>query len=166
MYYKGSVGLEEAQGAIEAMLTEVRAHPERYWQHGGFAVVDERGELVAFAKMDSGHEIPGQAAIRKAWTAAKCAQNNDSARAMLEKGGATLEEFCPGGCSIPGGIAIFDPTDEKRTAPPGSAQPPFRPSCIGAIGVGGVGLPAEDFAVAMVGVDHIRRTLWPERGEA
>jgi hypothetical protein len=42
MYYKGSVGLDEAQGAIEAMLAEVRAHPERYWQRGGFAVVDER----------------------------------------------------------------------------------------------------------------------------
>jgi len=166
MYYKGSIGLEEAQGAIAAMLAEVRAHPEKYWQHGGFAVCDERGKLVVFAKMDSAHEIPGDAAIRKAWTAAKCAQNNDSARKMLEKGGATLEEFCPGGTSIPGGLAIFDPTEQERTAPPGAAQPPFKPSCLGAIGVGGVGLPAEDLAVAMVGLKYILDRLWPKGGRS
>jgi uncharacterized protein GlcG (DUF336 family) len=164
MYYKGSIGLDEAQGAIEAMLTEVRTHPDRYWQHGGFAVTDERGKLVAFAKMDSSHELPGEVAVKKAWTAAVCAQNNDAAKAMLKKGGATLEEFCPGGTSIPGGVAIFDPAEEERTAPPGSAQPPFKPSCIGAIGVGGVGLPEEDVAVAMVGLRYIQERLWPDSG--
>lgn len=166
MYYKGCIGLAEAQGAIEAMLAEVRAHPDQYWQHGGFAVCDERGKLVAFAKMDSAHEIPGDAAIRKAWTAAICAQNNDSAAAMLKKGGALLEEFCPGGTSIPGGVAVFDPTERERTAPPGAAQPPFKPSCIGAIGVGGVGLPPEDVAVAMVGLRYIQDRLWPKGGRS
>jgi uncharacterized protein GlcG (DUF336 family) len=166
VYHKGSIGLEEAQGAIEAMLAEVRSHPEKYWQHGGFAVCDERGKLVAFAKMDSSHQIPGDAAIRKAWTAAICAQNNDTARAMLEKGGSHLEEFCPGGTSIPGGVAIFDPAQEQETAPPGAAQPPFKPSCIGAIGVGGVGLPAQDLEVAMVGLRFIHGRLWPRGGRA
>jgi uncharacterized protein GlcG (DUF336 family) len=164
MYYKGSIGLEEAQGAIAAMLAEVRAHPEKYWQHGGFAVCDERGKLVAFAKMDSGHQLPGDVAIRKAWTAAICSQNNDDAQAMLKKGGALLEEFCAGGTSIPGGVAIFDPTEQERTAPPGAAQPPFKPSCIGAIGVGGVGLPQEDVAVAEVGLRYIQQRLWPQGG--
>jgi uncharacterized protein GlcG (DUF336 family) len=128
------------------------------------AVCDERGKLVTFAKMDSAHQLPGDVAIRKAWTAAVCAQNNDAADAMLKKGGGLLEEFCAGGTSIPGGVAIFDPTEEERTAPPGDAQPPFRPSCIGAIGVGGVGLPAEDLAVAMVGLRYIQNKLWPNGG--
>lgn len=165
MYYKGSIGLEEAQGAIEVMLAEVRAHPEKYWQHGGFAVCDERGKLVAFAKMDSAHELPGEVAIRKARTAAICAQNNDAAAAMLRKGGDVLEEFCAGGTSIAGGLAIFDPSETQKTAPSGRAQPPFKPSCIGAIGVGGVGLPAEDVAVAEAGLKFIHDSLWPERGQ-
>jgi len=165
MYYKGSIGLEEAQGAIAAMLEEVRSHPEKYWQHGGMAVCDERGDLVAFAKMDSAHELPGKVAIRKAWTAAICAQNNDSAAAMLKKGGDVLEEFCSGGTSIAGGLAIFDPTEKERTAPSDQAQPPFKPSCIGAIGVGGVGLPAEDVAVAEVGLKFIQDKLWPKGGQ-
>jgi uncharacterized protein GlcG (DUF336 family) len=161
MYYKGSIGLDEAQGAIQAMLDEVRAHPETYWQHGGFAVCDERGKLVAFAKMDSSHQLPGEVAITKAWTAAICAQNNDAAAAMLAERGKLLEEFCPGGTSIPGGVAIFDPTECESTAPAGDAQPPFKPSCIGAIGVGGVGRPPEDFDVAMVGLRFIQQKLWP-----
>jgi uncharacterized protein GlcG (DUF336 family) len=161
MYYKGSIGLDEAQGAIQAMLAEVRAHPEKYWQHGGFAVCDERGKLVAFAKMDSSHQLPGDVAITKARTAAICAQNNDAAAAMLAVRGKVLEEFCPGGTSIAGGVAIFDPTEDERGAPAGDAQPPFKPSCIGAIGVGGVGTPPEDFEVAMVGLRSIQAKLWP-----
>ena len=161
MYYKGSVGLAEAQGAIEAMLAEVRAHPEKYWQHGGFAICDERGKLAAFAKMDSSHQLPGEVAITKAWTAAICAQNNDDAAAMLAERGKTLDEFCPGGTSIPGGVAIFDPTELEQTAPVGEAQPPFKPSCIGAIGVGGVGRPPEDLEVALIGLRYIQEKLWP-----
>jgi uncharacterized protein GlcG (DUF336 family) len=69
VFCKGSIGLEEAQGAIEAMLAEVRSNPGKYWHHGGFAVADERGKLVAFAKMDSAHQLPGDVAIRKAPTA-------------------------------------------------------------------------------------------------
>jgi uncharacterized protein GlcG (DUF336 family) len=164
VYYKGSIGLDEAQGAIQAMLAEVWAHPEKYWQHGGLAVCDERGKLVAFAKMDSPNQLPGDVAIAKAWTAAISAQNNDAAAAMLRDGGAVLEEFCPGGTSIPGGVAIFDPTERERTAPAGDAQPPFKPSCIGAIGVGGAGRPPEDLAVAMVGLRHIQERLWLRGG--
>jgi hypothetical protein len=84
---------------------------------------------------------------------------------MLAERGKTLDEFCPGGTSIPGGVAIFDPTEEGSTAPSGDAQPPFKPSCIGAIGVGGVGRPPEDLTVALVGLNYLRRRLWPEEGE-
>ena len=162
MYPKMSIGLEEAQGAIQSMLAEVRSHPEKYWQHGAMAVVDERGKLVAFAKMDSPHQLPGDVAIRKAWTAAICAQDNHQADAMLKRGGALLEEFCSGGTSIPGGVAIFDLPEESLPPDPGRATPPFKITCIGAIGVGGVGLPAEDLAVAKIGLEYVRKRLWPE----
>ncbi|MBP1627292.1 MAG: heme-degrading [Holophagaceae bacterium] len=166
MFMKVSIGLEEAMGAIQAMLDEVRSNPDRYWQHGGLAVVDDRGKLIAFAKMDSSHQIPGDVAIRKAWTAAICCQDNDRADAMLKKGGALLEEFCAGGTSIPGGVAIFDLGQEGGDLGPGHAQPPFRRTCMGAIGVGGVGLPPEDYAVAMVGLRHIQQRLWPGQEDA
>jgi len=70
MYAKMSVGLEEALGAIHAMLDEVKSQPEKYWQEACFAIVDERGKLVAFAKMDGPDQICQDVAIRKAWTAA------------------------------------------------------------------------------------------------
>lgn len=163
MYKKGSVGLEEAMGAIQAMLKEITDHPEKYWQHGAMAVVDERGKLVSFAKMDSSHQVPGDVTIRKAWTAAVCAQNNDQVKIMLEKGGVTLEEFCAGGTSIAGGLAIFDLDDEKPKHDSDSIIPPFKPSCIGAVAVGGVGLPQVDADVAKVGLDYIRGKIWPNK---
>jgi hypothetical protein len=82
---------------------------------------------------------------------------------MLKKGGALLEEFIAGGTSIPGGLAIFDPTEEQPPVNSQDAVPPFKPTCIGAIGVGGVGLPPEDVAVAKVGLDYIRRKIWPDQ---
>jgi len=50
----------------------------------------------------------------------------------------------------------------KGSIPAGDAQPPFKPSCIGAIGVGGVGRPPEDLEVALVGLKYIKDRLWPD----
>ena len=51
----------------------------------------------------------------------------------------------------------------KGSIPAGDAQPPFKPSCIGAIGVGGVGRPPEDLEVALVGLKYIEDKLWPDK---
>lgn len=164
MYQKGSVGLDEAQGAIEAMLAEVRSHPEKYWQHGSFAVVDEHGKLVAFARMDSPHQLGPDVAIRKAWTAAMGAQDNHALGEMLKNFNVLLPEFLEGATSIPGGVAIVDPQDRLGEAPAESshAATPFKISCIGGIGVGAVGSPQRDLEVALVGLAYIQAKLWPE----
>lgn len=164
MFYKGSIGLEEAQGAIEAMLAETRSHPEKYWQHGAFAVADERGKLIAFARMDSPHGHPGDMSIKKAWMAAICGQNSDQAAKFLKKVGATLDDFIPGGTSIAGGLVIFDPSEEAA-AKPGWTPTPFKTSCIGAVAVSGVGEPGLDHEVAMVGLRYIQERLWPANKE-
>jgi len=163
MYHKASIGLEEAQGAIEAMLAETRAHPEKYWQHGGFAVADERGKLIAFARMDSPHGHPGDMAMKKAWMAAICAQNTDQAAKFLHRVGATLDDFIPGGTSIAGGVVIYDPL-EPVAEQPGWMPTPFRRSCIGAVAASGVGEPNVDHEVAMVGLRYIQEKLWPNAG--
>lgn len=161
MYQKRSIGLKEAQGAIEAMLAEVRGHPQKYYQHAAFAVCDERGNLVAFAKMDSPNQLPGDLAVRKARTAALCGQDNHAVASALKEGGIPLEEFCAGGTSLPGGVAVFDPGEGEQSAAGSEAQPPFKLTCMGAIGVGGVGPTSEDLDVALVGLRHIQNELWP-----
>ena len=59
MYERKVIGLEEAQGAIQAMLSHVKDNKDKYWQYAAFAVVDEHGSLVCYAKMD-GHSIIGE----------------------------------------------------------------------------------------------------------
>jgi uncharacterized protein GlcG (DUF336 family) len=164
MHYKASVGLDEAQGAVEAMLSEVRSHPEKYWQHGCFAVVDEHGKLVAFARMDSTHQLGPDVAIRKAWTAAMGAQDNHALGEMLKNFKVALPEFLEGATSIAGGVAIVDPREipGQAAAGTGHAATPFKTSCIGAIGVGAVGSPDRDLEIAEVGLKYIQHKLWPE----
>jgi uncharacterized protein GlcG (DUF336 family) len=143
------------------MLAETRAHPEKYWQHGAFAVADERGNLVAFARMDSPHGQSGDMSLKKAWTAARLAQNSDQAAGFLKRLGATYDDFLPGATSIAGGLVIFDPAEERETGEPGWVRVPFKKSCIGAIAASGVGEPQVDHEVAMVGLRYIQEKLWP-----
>jgi uncharacterized protein GlcG (DUF336 family) len=126
--------------------------------------VDEHGQLVAFARMDSTHQLGPDVAIKKAWTAAMAGQDNHSLRDMLTGFNVFLPEFLEGATSIPGGVAIVDPRDDPTAvaAAAGHAATPFKTSCIGGIGVGAVGSPQRDLEVAGVGLEYIQRTLWPK----
>lgn len=164
MYAKMSVGLEEAQGAIQAMLAELRSHPEKYWQHACLAVVDERGKLVAFAKMDGGPMLAQDIAIKKAWTALMGGRDIHEINEFLATRDWGLQDFIPGGTAVTGGVAIVDPNEGTITAETAYAgKPHFKQSCIGGIGAAAAGPYQLDLAVANVGLKYIQDKLWPKK---
>jgi len=162
MYAKMSVGLEEALGAIHAMLDEVKSQPEKYWQEACFAIVDERGKLVAFAKMDGPDQICQDVAIRKAWTAAIWRRDIQEVNEFIKTREWGLDDFLPGATAIVGGVAITDRAEDSITT--ASTNPKgklgSKPSCIGGIGVSRAGPWYIDQEVARVGLKYIQDKLW------
>jgi uncharacterized protein GlcG (DUF336 family) len=171
MFEKRSVGLDEALGAIHAMIHEIRNNPQNYWQAACMAVVDEAGKLVAFAKMDSQTQMAQDIAIRKAWTAAMWRRDIQEVQTLLEDVGFTMEDFLQGGTMIPGGVAIIAPSDpgmemsetELAKAKGLSAEEvakSYGKTPIGAIGVSAAGPWQRDLEVARVGLQYIQQNLW------
>ena len=68
MYQKEVIGLSEARIAVEAALAEASKQPDRPM---AVAVVDDRGDLVYFARMDGALPLYVHMAINKAYTAAR-----------------------------------------------------------------------------------------------
>lgn len=154
MYETRVVGLNEALGAIQAMLHEVKSKTEEYWQYGGFAVTDERGGLIAFAKMDGPTAVPLRMAIKKAYTAAIWGRDTNKLRERMKDRPWDFQgNFGHDFTVIGGGVAILEPGQEEA---------PF-PISIGAIGVASVGPEDKDEAVALVGLRYIQNALWPSK---
>jgi uncharacterized protein GlcG (DUF336 family) len=165
MYEAKVIGLEEAQGAVQAMLQYVKDNPDKYWQRAAFAVMDERGSLVCFAKMDGRSLVAPTMALKKAYTSAIFRRSTmellDYAKGTFvsEFGLPELVANCGhpnyeyGFTAVPGGIPILAPGEEK----------PIYRTAIGAIGVGGAGPSGEDHEVAMVGLNYINNALWPSK---
>jgi len=167
MYTKSSVGLEEAMGAMQAMLSEIKNHPDKYWQQASIAVVDERGKLVSFAKMDGPSQIGQDAAIKKAFTAAIFRNHIHTVNAMVATRDWGIHDFHPDTTPIVGGVAIIDPKEESvaaenHTGDKSKGKPFFKKSCIGGIGVAAAGPWQLDLEVAEVGLKYIQDRVWPD----
>ena len=67
MYQKDCLSLDEARRAVDAVLKEAGKNLNRPM---AVAVVDDRGDLVCFAKMDKAGLLLTRMAINKAYTAA------------------------------------------------------------------------------------------------
>jgi uncharacterized protein GlcG (DUF336 family) len=68
MYKKEVLGLDQAWAAVTAALAEAKKEPKR---PVAIAVVDERGDLIAYAAMDGSYPLYKYMAIHKAYTAAR-----------------------------------------------------------------------------------------------
>jgi uncharacterized protein GlcG (DUF336 family) len=68
MYTRTTLGLEEATKATEAIIKYVQANKER---PVSIAVVDDRGELVLFTRMDGAPLNTVNMSIIKAYTSAR-----------------------------------------------------------------------------------------------
>jgi len=157
MYKRSIVGLEEAKGAVEAMIEE--AKKSEYWPYGCFAVLDFNGDLICFARMDGAGKQGVDMAIRKAYTSAIWGRSTTSFGKMIEAKAfrKSVTNYGPDYTSIPGGVAVIEPAGKKLRYP--------TPFCVGSIGVATTGPGELDEAVAKVGLKHIEMKLWPESAD-
>jgi glc operon protein GlcG len=130
------LALPECMAAVRAMLESAPAGAKGRM---AFAVVNEHGELMAFARMDGASPAVSDFALKKAYTSARMRTDLKAFRAGLEQRGRTVADYgdpklvgmAAGGVAIAAGDGV-----------------------IGAIGVSG-GTPDEDEQVARTGLATI-----------
>lgn len=106
MLHRQSIGLGAAQRAVEAALAEGR----RDGRALAVAVADDRGDLVACARMDGAPERVLRFCIRKAYAAAVMGRDTLELKRELEERGRTLADYGdPQLTTLQGGVAVvFD----------------------------------------------------------
>jgi glc operon protein GlcG len=138
MYQRESLGIEEAKAAIEAILGEALKKPA---QPVAVAVVDNRGELISYARMDGANQFNETMSLRKARTAALVGIDTSVFGQALPSLKINITDF--GGCDVtivPGGVSVSKPGGGPL---------------VGAIGVSGR-MAEEDEILARVGLNTLR----------
>jgi glc operon protein GlcG len=137
MYEESVIGLMEARSAMNMMLDEALKQPER---PVAIAVVDNRGSLVEFARMDGCRILPQQLAFKKAYTAAVMRNDTSAVAERFKTTGRSIRDMGdPDLVAVQGGVMIFNSTTDMF---------------LGGIGVSGLAAE-EDEALALLGVKSI-----------
>lgn len=138
MYERTTIGLEEANKAVQAIISYVN---KEQLLPVAIAVVDDHGDLVQFVRMDRVSLNAAHMAITKAYTAAKLRRDTSKLTEVYPQlDVANLADNrltrLTGGVCIPGGtMALW--------------------SVVGAIGVGGLPISEDDEKLARIGVEAI-----------
>jgi glc operon protein GlcG len=135
MYNKPMLSLEQAQSAIAAMIVDYNRDPER--RKVDMAVVDDAGNLLAYARMD--RCLRPTFAIRKAYTSAVRGADTLAFSEQLASQNRSIESFGdPQLIAIPGGVVVLQSG-----------------AVIGAIGVGGLPSGIDDESIAKAGLEAL-----------
>ena len=135
MYEKSMISLEQAQGAIAAMIADYNKDTGR--RKVDMAVVDDAGNLLAYARMD--RCLRPTFAIRKAYTSAVRGVDTLAFSEQLASQNRSIESFGdPQLIAIPGGVVAL-----KSGA------------VVGAIGVGGLPSGIDDESIAKAGLEAL-----------
>ncbi len=135
MYNKAMLSLDQAQAAIAAMIDDFNKEPDR--SKVDMAVVDDAGNLLAYARMD--RCLRPTFALRKAYTSAIRRMNTADFAEQLRTQGRSLESFGdPQLIALAGGVVVMHDG-----------------AMVGAIGVGGLPSGVDDEAIAKVGVQAL-----------
>ena len=126
MQQRETIGLEEAQRAVDAIVAEQAGDPQG--RGVSVAVVDDHGDLVAFARMSAARVTTGEIAVKKAFTSARSRTNSGAYVERMKEMGLNVADLGdPRLAAFQGGVCIMKPGTEE---------------CVGGIGVSG--LSAED----------------------
>ena len=135
MYNKPMLSLEQAQSAIAAMIVDYNKDPER--RKVDMAVVDDAGNLLAYARMD--RCLRPTFAIRKAYTSAVRGVDTLAFSEQLASQNRSIESFGdPQLIAIPGGVVVLQSG-----------------AVVGAIGVGGLPSGIDDESIAKAGLEAL-----------
>ena len=137
MYTKKMLGMEESQAAIAAMIAEFQKDPEN--PPAAFAVVDDQGLLLAYARTDGSRPIISRNAIRKAYTASLRGMTTETFfEEVRSRGWSVAAMGDPMLIEVPGGVPVIDPSDG---------------AVLGGVGVAGLPPGPGDDEIAEVGVE-------------
>lgn len=143
MFQKEVLGLEEATKAVQTMLRKVT---EEGQPPVSVAVVDDRGDLIQFARMDGASFSSVRMALTKAYTSAKMRRDTTGFRKLLEKDGFDKSDFTDDMLTTIGGGVVI---------PLKGGKPSRYQACLGGIGVAGLPSPDKDEALARTGQEAI-----------
>lgn len=147
MYQREALGLAEARAAVEAALAEASKEPNRPMV---IAVVDDRGDLVYFARMDGALPMFTHMAMNKAYTAARVQRDTASFGDWLKERGRDLAVWTDDKLTtVRGGFSIIKPGEGYL--PVGTKQGKL----LGGIGASGRS-GEEDEQIALVGLNAIK----------
>ena len=133
MHSRETIGLAEGRRAVDAVLDAHAASGDP--RPIAVAVVDDAGELVAFARSGPGNPLSGRVAVAKAYTAARTRGETAALGAALSAMGVAVSDLAdPGLTALQGGVPMA-----------GAGE-----ACVGAVGVSGLSAP-EDEALARRG---------------
>ena len=137
MYERKMLGLDEADRIVDAII----AHTKK--EKGvpiSIAVVDYRGDLIKFVRMDGAPWNTARMAQVKAYSAAKLRRDTHVIAERIQQLGAQLTDWAdPNMTSIGGGVCI-----REQQAPDGPV--------IGAVAVSGWPKPEVDAEYARIGI--------------
>lgn len=135
MFQKETIDFEEARRAVDAILAEQGKDPNK--RPISIAVVDDNGDLLAFARMTGGRTRTGDVAMKKAYTSVMSRSNSGAFAERLKQQGRSVADMGdPKMIGVQGGVVIMKPGTDV---------------CLGGIGVSGLAAP-EDEALAEKGV--------------
>ena len=138
MLHRETIGFEEAKQGVDAVLQEQVKDPQG--RGVAVAVVDDHGDLIAFARMSNASSAAGDAAISKAYTSARSRRDTGAYVERMKQQGINIADLAnPKLSAFQGGVCIIKPGTDQ---------------CVGGIGVSG--LPAdEDEALAKTGMQSM-----------
>src|SRR5262245_32058901 len=104
MYQRPCLALNDVRRALDTVLEHASTEPERPI---AVAIVDDRGDLLMYARMDGTPAWPTRFAERKAFTAAMMRMDTAVYQESLRKRGASISDTTDGRLtSAQGGVAI------------------------------------------------------------
>jgi glc operon protein GlcG len=151
MHQREVLGLAEAQAALEAALAEASKEPERPM---AVAVVDDRGDLICFKRMDGALPLFTQMAISKAYTSSRMQRDTASFGNSQREKGREIAAWADDKklTTVRGGLCIIKP---------GKGYLPAAGNISGML-LGGIGAsgrsPQEDEEIALAGLEAIKFT--------
>jgi len=140
MIERRMLGLEDADKIVDAIVAQTKK------QNGlptSIAVVDSRGDLLKFVRMDGASWNSIQVAQSKAYAAAKFRRDTSAIAAWMADMNIQLTDWGdPRVTSIGGGVVVWD-----------ESVSPHKP--LGAVGVSGWPKPSDDAEYARIGISAL-----------
>jgi uncharacterized protein GlcG (DUF336 family) len=109
MHDKPQLSLTEVQAAMKVMLDQASKNPARPVV---LAIVDDRGDLLSYARMENCKQRPMKAAIEKAYTAAVMGEDSGTFGDRLKEQQRSVASFRDSNLTAgQGGVVVRRPND-------------------------------------------------------